>query len=137
MVLYTYPGSRVCPLLLGDLLNWVHEYFIVANSDPIEITRKETPLSYMPPPEPAQPSASFEARALLFQARRVAEVASCSANRAVTHTVTCACKKCGTVTTTQKEKPVVDQATCLHASTERSGSSKKNSRLKCKLAACC
>ena len=43
------------------------------------------------------------------------------------------CKKCGAVTKTNKEKPVVDQTTCLHDVTERTGSSRKTSRLKCKL----
>ena len=43
------------------------------------------------------------------------------------------CKKCGTVTKTKKEKPVIDQATCLHGVTERTGSSRKTSRLRCKL----
>ena len=43
------------------------------------------------------------------------------------------CKKCGAVTKTKKEKPVIDQATCLHGVTERTGSSRKTSRLKCKL----
>ena len=33
----------------------------------------------------------------------------------------------------QEEKPVVDQTTCLHGVTERTGSSRKRSRLKCKL----
>ncbi|OLP77417.1 hypothetical protein AK812_SmicGene42525 [Symbiodinium microadriaticum] len=43
------------------------------------------------------------------------------------------CKKCGTVTKTKKEKPVVDQSTSLHGVTEQTGSSRKTSRLKCKL----
>ena len=43
------------------------------------------------------------------------------------------CKKCGTVTKTRKEKEMVDQATCPHTSTERSGSIRKTSRVKCKL----
>ena len=43
------------------------------------------------------------------------------------------CKTCGTVTKTKKEKPVVDPTTCLHGVTERSGSSRRTSRLKCEL----
>ena len=43
------------------------------------------------------------------------------------------CEKCGTVTKTRKEKVIVDQATCPRTSKERSGSSRKTSRVKCKL----
>ena len=43
------------------------------------------------------------------------------------------CKKCGKITKTKKEKQVIDQAACPHASIERSGSSRKTCRAKCKL----
>ena len=64
-VLYTYPGyvlwgqREKCPSRnLADFLAWVHEYFVVTDSEPIEFTRREHPLSSIPPPVLEQPVAS-------------------------------------------------------------------------------
>ena len=47
-VLHAYPGyvlwgqTQKCPSkCLGDFLNWVHEYYVVEDSDPIEVGRRE------------------------------------------------------------------------------------------------
>ena len=110
----------------------VHEYFIVVDSEPIEVTRREFPLSGMAPPTSVQPSASSEVRpSFTSPCRGGCKEFSKSGSNAYIDMRTC--KKCGMVTKTKKETPVVDQTTCLRTATERSGSSKTTSRLKCKL----
>ena len=140
-VLYTYPGyvlwgqREKCPSKnLADFLAWVHEYFVVTDSEPIEVTRREHPLSSIPPPAfvQEQPVASSSVEpASRGLCRGGCKEFSKSGSNAYIDMRTC--KKCGNVTKTRKEKPVIDQATCLHGVTERSGSSRKTSRLKCKL----
>ena len=110
----------------------MHEYFVVTDPGPIEVTRREHPLSSTPVPVPEEPAAS----SVVISAVN----APCSGGcKELTKTGSNAyidmrtCKKCGTVTKTKKEKPVVDPTTCLHGVTERFGSSRKTSRLKGKL----
>ena len=138
-VLYTYPGyvlwgqREKCPSKgLADFLAWVHEYFVVADSEPIKVTRREQPLSSIPAPVLEQPVASSAAGPPFYvTCRGGCKEFSKSGSNAYIDMRTC--KKCGAVTKTKKEKPVVDQSTCLHGVTERTGSSRKTSRLRCKL----
>ena len=97
---------------------------------PISITKRDTPLSYMPPPEPIQPEVQTSSAASSDGPRKCrggCKEFSKSGSNAYIDTRTC--KQCGTVTKTSKEKEIIDQATCPHTSTERSGSSRKTSRV--------
>ena len=138
-VVHTYPGyvlwgqREKCPSKnLADFLAWVHEYYVVTDSEPIEVTRRERPLSETPVPMLEQPAApSTGGPAFYVTCRGGCKEFSKSGSNAYIDMRTC--KKCGAVTKTKKEKPVIDQATCLHGVTERTGSSRKTSRLRCKL----
>ncbi|OLP90412.1 Phosphoacetylglucosamine mutase [Symbiodinium microadriaticum] len=138
-VVHTYPGyvlwgqREKCPSKnLADFLAWVHEYYVVTDSEPIEVTRRERPLSETPVPVLEQPAApSTGGPAFYVTCRGGCKEFSKSGSNAYIDMRTC--KKCGAVTKTKKEKPVIDQATCLHGVTERTGSSRKTSRLRCKL----
>ena len=138
-VVHTYPGyvlwgqREKCPSKnLADFLAWVHEYYVVTDSEPIEVTRRERPLSETPVPVLEQPAApSTGGPAFYVTCRGGCKEFSKSGSNAYIDMRTC--KKCGAVTKTKKEKPVIDQATCLHGVTERAGSSRKTSRLRCKL----
>ena len=138
-VAHTYPGyvlwgqREKCPSKnLADFLAWVHEYYVVTDSEPIEVTRRERPLSETPVPVLEQPAApSTGGPAFYVTCRGGCKEFSKSGSNAYIDMRTC--KKCGAVTKTKKEKPVIDQATCLHGVTERTGSSRKTSRLRCKL----
>ena len=138
-VVHTYPGyvlwgqREKCPSKnLADFLAWVHEYYIVTDSEPIEVTRREHPLSETPVPVLEQPAApSTGGPAFYVTCRGGCKEFNKSGSNAYIDMRTC--KKCGTVTKTKKEKPVIDQTTCLHGVTERTGSSRKTSRLRCKL----
>ncbi|CAE7265828.1 LYPLA1 [Symbiodinium sp. KB8] len=64
-VVHTYPGyvlwgqREKCPSKnLADFLAWVHEDYIVTDSEPIEVTRREHPLSETPVPVLEQPALS-------------------------------------------------------------------------------
>ena len=138
-VVHTYPGyvlwgqREKCPSKnLADFLAWVHEYYVVTDSEPIEVTRRERPLSETPVPVLEQPAApSTGGPAFYVTCRGGCKEFSKSGSNAYIDMRTC--KKCGAVTKTKKEMPVIDQATCLHGVTERTGSSRKTSRLRCKL----
>ena len=138
-VVHTYPGyvlwgqREKCPSKnLADFLAWVHEYYVVTDSEPIEVTRRERPLSETPVPVLEQPAApSTGGPAFYVTCRGGCKEFSKSGSNAYIDMRTC--KKCGAVTKTKKEKPVIDQATCLHGVAERTGSSRKTSRLRCKL----
>ena len=63
-VVHTYPGyvlwgqREKCPSKnLADFRAWVHEYYVVTDSEPIEVTRREHPLSETPVPVLEQPAA--------------------------------------------------------------------------------
>ena len=136
LVLHTYPGYDLwgqrekCPSKhVADFEAWVHEYYVVTDSEPTE--RREHPLSGTPVPAFEKPVASSEGPSFYVTCRGGCKEFSKSGSNAYIDMRTC--KKCGAVTKTKKEKPVVDQTTCLHGITERTGSSRKTSRLKCKL----
>ena len=102
---------------MSEFLNWVHEYFIVIDSEPIEITRREHPLSSTPVPEPEQSTASTVVRPFFNVPCRggCKEFSKSGSNAYIDMR---SCKKCGTVTKTKEEKQVVDPTPCLHGVTE-------------------
>ncbi|OLP87405.1 hypothetical protein AK812_SmicGene31376 [Symbiodinium microadriaticum] len=114
-VVHTYPGyvlwgqREKCPSKnLADFLAWVHEYYIVTDTEPIEVTRREHPLSETPVPVLEQPAApSTGDPALFVPCRGGCKEFNKSGSNAYIDMRTC--KKCGTVTKTKKEKPVIDQ----------------------------
>ncbi|CAE7249187.1 RE2 [Symbiodinium natans] len=143
-VLHTYPGyvlwgqTQKCPSkCLGDFLNWVHEHYVVEDTDPIEVRRRDIPLSTMMPPTPvADRAANAEGTASSSTGFRPKCRGGCktfSKTGSNSYIDTRTCKFCGTVTKTRKEQVQVDPTTCTHAQVDRSGSSKTTSRIKCKL----
>ncbi|CAE7256176.1 AGM1 [Symbiodinium natans] len=143
-VLHTYPGyvlwgqTQKCPSkCLGDFLNWVHEHYVVDDTDPIEVRRRDIPLSTMMPPTPvADRAANAEGTASSSTGFRPKCRGGCktfSKTGSNSYIDMRTCKSCGTVTKTRKEQVQVDPTTCTHAQVDRSGSSKTTSRIKCKL----
>ena len=143
-VLHTYPGyvlwgqTQKCPSkCLGDFLNWVHEYYVVEDTDPIEVRRRDIPLStMMPPTSVADRAANAEGTASSSTGFRPKCRGGCktfSKTGSNSYIDMRTCKSCGTVTKTRKEQVQVDPTTCTHAQVDRSGSSKTTSRIKCKL----
>ncbi|OLP90155.1 hypothetical protein AK812_SmicGene28317 [Symbiodinium microadriaticum] len=114
-VVHTYPGyvlwgqREKCPSKnLADFLAWVREYYVVKDSEPIEVTRRERPLSETPVPVLEQPAApSTGGPAFYVTCRGGCKEFNKSGSNAYTDMRTC--KKCGAVTKTKKEKPVIDQ----------------------------
>ena len=142
-VLHTYPGyvlwgqSQKCPSkCLGDFLNWVHEHYVVEDTDPIEVRRRDIPLSTMMPPTPfADRAANAEGTASSSTGFRPKCRGGCktfSKTGSNSYIDMRTCKSCGTVTKTRKEQVQADP-TRTHAQVDRSGSSKTTSRIKCKL----
>ncbi|CAE7255946.1 RE2 [Symbiodinium natans] len=143
-VLHTYPGyvlwgqTQKCPSkCLGDFLNWVHEHCVVEDTDPIEVRRRDIPLStMMPPTSVADRAANAEGTASSSTGFRPKCRGGCktfSKTGSNSYIDMRTCKSCGTVTKTRKEQVQVDPTTCTHAQVDRSGSSKTTSRIKCKL----
>ncbi|CAE7246083.1 RE2 [Symbiodinium natans] len=143
-VLHTYPGyvlwgqTQKCPSkCLGDFLNWVHEHYVVEDTDPIEVRRRDISLSTMMPPTPvADRAANAEGTASSSTGFRPKCRGGCktfSKTGSNSYIDMRTCKSCGTVTKTRKEQVQVDPTTCTHAQVDRSGSSKTTSRIKCKL----
>ena len=146
-VVYTYPGyviwgrTQKCPSVgLANFMEWATNYFDIQDypgtDQPITVVRRDVPLNCLPPPEPFDPEVIRLAApsTSTLEGRRKCpggcKEFSKSGSNAYIEMRTC--KKCGTIVKTRKEKEIVDPATCPHTVTERSGSSSKTSRVKCK-----
>ena len=146
-VVYTYPGYVIwgrpqkCPSLgLANFMEWATNYFDIQDhpgtNQPITVVRRDVPLNCLPPPEPFALEVRLAASSTSTTEGRRKCPGGCkefskSGSNAYIDMRTC--KKCGTVTKSRKEKDIIDSATCPHTVTERSGSSSKTSRIKCKL----
>ena len=110
-VVHTYPGyvlwgqREKCPSKnLADFLAWVHEDYIVTDSEPIEVTRREHPLSETPVPVLEQPALSSTGGPSFYvTCRRGCKEFNRSGSNAYIDMRTC--KKCGAVTKTKKKNP--------------------------------
>ena len=92
---HNYPGyviwgrTQKCPSAgLANFLDCVTEYFDVRDDTPISVTKRDTPLSYMPLPEPFQPEVQTAASGAASSEGPVSvgEVVRSSAGRAATRT---------------------------------------------------